>query len=338
MPMVGSRDSTASPSSAATPEGGSASVGTPAGRDSVDAPKGRVSPERYRTFVAIAAVSLAGIILTGAAVRLTGSGLGCEDWPTCSENRVVPELGLHAWIEFGNRLLSGVVGIAVGAAVLTAYRRSPVRRDLIRWAWGLVAGVVAQILLGGLTVIYDLHPLFVSGHYLLSIVLMWNVIVLYGKATTDDEPIARVDAPTLRLSRVTVAWSVVVLMVGTLVTGTGPHSGDPEVDRLAFDIGTIVRIHSATAWVCVALVVALGLTLRRNGAPDLVRLASVSLAALVGQGAIGYLQYALGVPALLVELHVAGSVVVFAAVLWTHLSLFRPAPHDVAGIVPTPTT
>ncbi len=292
-----------------------------------------VSPQRYRTIVLIAAGLLAGIILTGAAVRLTGSGLGCEDWPTCSDNRIAPELGFHAWIEFGNRLLSGLVGLGVGAAVLSAYRRTPRRTDLIVWAWGLVGGVLAQILLGGVTVLVDLHPLFVAGHYLLSILLMWNVVVLLDKARGGTAPpVPKVDSSAIALSRVTVAWSIVVLAIGTLVTGTGPHSGDPEVARLALDLDSIVRAHSVAAWICVALAVILAVRLRRERQPELDRLATTALVALVTQGAIGYLQYFTGVPALLVELHVAGSVIVFVTLLWAHLSLFDRGPADDAAV------
>ncbi|MEZ5376558.1 MAG: COX15/CtaA family protein [Acidimicrobiales bacterium] len=285
--------------------------------------RGGITPERYQHVLLFATALLAGIVLTGAAVRLTGSGLGCEDWPTCSEDRLVPAIGFHPWIEFGNRLLTGVVSFGVGAAVLFAYRRTPRRRDLILWAWGLVAGVVGQIVLGGATVLVDLHPLFVSGHYLLSIVLLWNAIVLLDRNRSEPGP-ARplVDAGTVTISRIAVWWSVVVLMVGTLVTGTGPHSGDPEVDRLSFDLGSIVRLHSLAAWVCVALVITLVLRLQSSGPPEISKLASLSLGALIAQGAVGYLQYFTGVPAALVELHVLGSVVVFSALLWTHLSLF----------------
>jgi cytochrome c oxidase assembly protein subunit 15 len=292
-----------------------------------------VTPSRYRTVVVVAGFLLAGIIMTGAAVRLTGSGLGCENWPTCSDNRIVPAAGFHPWIEFGNRLLSGAVAAGVGAAVLSAYRRAPRRPDLIRWAWGLVAGVFAQILLGGATVLVDLHPLFVSGHFLLSIVLLWNAMILLDKArrpdvigptgvATSPTPVPRVDHGTVVLGRAAVGWSIVVLLIGTLVTGTGPHSGDPAVPRLGFDLGAIVRVHSAAAWICVALCVGLVIRLRRAGRPDLDRLATATLAALMIQGAIGYVQYFTGVPALLVELHVLGSIVVFCTLLWTHLSLF----------------
>lgn len=300
-----------------------------------DPPRFRVSPQRYRTVVTVAIGLLAGIVLTGAAVRLTGSGLGCEDWPTCSDDRFVPEWGFHGWIEFGNRLLSGAVGAGVGAAVLTAYLRTPRRPDLIRWAWGLVAGVIAQILLGGATVLVDLHPLFVSAHFLLSIVLLWNALVLLdlarGSAAT---PRPRVGAQVIMLSRVTVGFSVVVLAIGTLVTGTGPHSGDPDVDRLPLDLTTIARVHSGSAWVIVALCAVLVVRLRAEGRPDIDRLTTIALTTLVAQGGLGYVQYATGVPAMLVEVHVAGSIAVFCTLLWTHLSLFDRGPSDDNDLAP----
>ncbi len=301
--------------------------------DHYDGARSGISPERYQRVVVIATLLLAGIILTGAAVRLTGSGLGCEDWPTCSEDRLVPELGFHAWIEFGNRLLSGAVGFGVGAAVLFAYRRTPRRPDLILWAWGLVAGVIAQILLGGATVLVDLHPLFVAAHFLLSIVLLWNALIVLDRNRSAEGPSRPlVDQRTVQVSRIAVAWAVVVMMIGTLVTGTGPHSGDPDVDRLPFELRSIVEVHSVAAWLCVALVLILVVRLQRQTTPnqDLSRLASLSLGALLLQGAVGYLQYFTGVPAGLVELHVFGSVVVFVVLLWTHLSIFSRDPSVVS--------
>lgn len=279
-----------------------------------------MSPSRYRRVVAVAGTFLALIIFTGAAVRLTESGLGCEDWPTCSEDELVPEWSFHGWIEFGNRLLSGVVAAATIAAVLAGYRRTPRRPDLNRWAWLMVAGVVAQVVLGGITVLVDLHPLFVGAHFLLSVFLMWSVIVLWDKAGGDVGPtIPRVDAQTVTTSRLAVGLSTLVLVTGVAVTGTGPHAGDSRADRLSFDLQSVVRVHSITAWLMVATLVVLAL---RVGAT---RGSKAVLAVAVTQGGIGYLQYAIGVPAGLVQLHVIGSIAVFCAVLLHHLSLFdRP--------------
>ena len=276
--------------------------------------------------MAVAWFSLALIVATGAAVRLTESGLGCEDWPRCSEERLVPELAFHPWIEFGNRLLSGVVALAVAAAVLTAYRRVPRRSDLIGWAWGLVAGVAAQIVLGGITVRVDLHPLFVGAHFLLSIVLLWNATVLYVKATSGPGP-ARpaVAASVVVHGRALVALAVGVLVTGTLVTGTGPNSGDSRAERLQFDLADVTRVHTAFVWTFLAVAVVLAVRLAASGRAQVhVR---ALLATILAQGAIGYVQYALGVPPLLVELHVIGSMVVWTFALLTYLRLFE-RPHE----------
>ncbi len=315
-----------------------------------------ISSRRYRQIVGVAGVFLVLIVLSGSAVRLTQSGLGCEDWPKCSEGQLVPEWAFHSWIEFGNRLISGVIGIIVIAAALGAYRRVPRRPDLYPWAWGLVAGVLAQVVLGGMTVWVDLHPLFVSVHFLLSIVLIWNVIVLWRKSAIETDAVetaatetaatgldlslrqAAGQSPsplTLNLSRAVMVVATVVLMVGTLVTGTGPNSGDSQALRLSFDLRSIAQVHSATAWVLVALIVALAFQLRpqaaatrpeESGGKTPFAQVQVLLALTVSQGALGYLQYALGVPAGLVELHVAGSLAVWCVALWLHLTLGSKTP------------
>ncbi len=289
------------------------------------ASEGGVSPSGYRKVVVVAGVLLTLIIFTGALVRLTESGLGCEDWPTCSEEKIAPEWGFHPWIEFGNRLLSGVVGIGVIAAVLMAYRRNPRRDDLIRWAWLLVAGVAAQVILGGVTVRLDLHPLLVSSHFLLSIVLLWNAMVLLSRARGGTgRPKSVLPTNLHRHSLATVVSAAVLLVTGTLVTGTGPNSGDFRADRLNFSLSDVARIHSLTAWISLALLVALAVRMRRTGiAPTALR---PPVAVAVLQGALGYLQYELGVPPALVMLHVVGAVVFFLIVLRMHLDwLERPA-------------
>lgn len=285
---------------------------------------------------------LALIIFTGAAVRLTQSGLGCEDWPTCNDNQLVPAASFHGWIEFGNRLLSGAVAASVAAAVLTAYRRSPRRADLVRWAWGLVAGVLGQIFLGGATVLVDLHPAFVAAHYLLSAILMWNSLVLISKASGGPGPaVPLVPSSMIQHGRALVILAATVLVTGTVVTGSGPHSGDARAARFGFHLDDVVRIHSVTAWFFVATTVTLVIrlapvtgtapewrTIRRNG--------QVLLAATVAQGTIGYWQFFTGVPAGLVQLHVMGSVAVWCAALWLHLSLSRrPEEVPVSDEIPT---
>ncbi len=151
----------------------------------------RIGPSRYHKITLAAVAALAIIVVTGAAVRLTGSGLGCTDWPNCTDDRLVAPLEFHPMVEFVNRLFTGVVSVAVAAAVLGAYRRTPFRADLVRWSWGLVAGVVAQIVWGGLTVWSHLHPAVVSGHFLISMVLMWNAVTLAHRAGIADNAVGR---------------------------------------------------------------------------------------------------------------------------------------------------
>lgn len=297
-----------------------------------------MTPRSYQRVVVVATGLLALIIFTGAAVRLTESGLGCEDWPTCNEDQVLPEASFHGWIEFGNRLLSGVVGLAVAAAALSSYRRIPRRADLIPWAWGLVAGVVANALLGAVTVKMDLHPLIVSCHFLLSAILMWNALVLLAKAAGAEQP-ARpmVESSILTVSRVHVALAAAVLVMGTIVTGTGPNSGDVRADRLALDLQWTARTHSVIAWLFLASVVLLTMRLRSarstlDGGP--VNLPITLLGATLAQGAIGYWQYFTGVPALLVQFHVIGAVAVWCAAVWTHLSLFDRGREKAMSVTP----
>lgn len=288
-----------------------------------------VSPKAYRRAVLAAGALLTLIVFTGALVRLTESGLGCEDWPTCSEEEFAPEWGFHPWIEFGNRLLSGVVSVGVGVAVLQAYRRSPRRPDLIRWSWYLVAGVLAQIILGGVTVLLDLHPLLVSSHFLLSMVLLWSATVLFFKAKGGaGRPASTLPAHLEKHSLVTVIATSVLLVTGTFVTGTGPNSGDFRADRLNFDLGDVARVHGVTAWITLMALITLAVRMQREGIAPTALQAPISLAVL--QGLLGYVQYNLGVPPALVMAHVIGAVVFFLLVVRMHLGFFE-RPLETTG-------
>lgn len=281
----------------------------------------RLSEAGYRriTFWAIAA--LGAIVLTGAAVRLTGSGLGCPDWPACADRRIVPPWEYHAVIEFGNRLVTGAVSAAVVLAVLGSYRRRPRRRDLIWWSWGLAAGVGAQVILGRWVVTSELAPWVVIAHFLLSMVLLWNAVVLHHRAGPGRVAGARPRA-ALRAMSLAAGW---VLVSGTLVTGSGPHGGDEEARRLGFDIAEVSRLHSAGVIVFCLIVLTLLWTLRK--APWEVRRPVYGLLAVVlAQGSVGYLQYFTGVPVLLAGLHVLGAVGVWWSALHVHLTVPRRLP------------
>lgn len=302
----------------------------------------RVSPERYRAVTLVALLALAGIIVTGAAVRLTGSGLGCSDWPRCEQDRFHADLEYHALVEFANRLVTGLVSAAVIAAVLGSLFRTPRRRDLTWWSLGLVAGVLGQIVLGGLVVLFHLTPWLVIGHFLLSVVLIWNAVVLHHRAgLPDDTPRARPVDPSkpetsrVRLVRLTTALTLAAVVTGTIVTGSGPHGGDEDVERLGFDVPDVARIHGST--VVALCVVALGLAwvLRRDRVDaELVARSNTLLTVLVAQAAVGYVQYLSDVPPLLVGVHVAGSVAVFVAALRLHLAVAGPVLG--AEVVSTP--
>lgn len=305
----------------------------------------RLSPQAYRRATTAALVLLSVIVVTGAAVRLTGSGLGCTDWPTCENDRLVAPLEFHPMIEFANRVFTGAVVVAIVVAVLGSLVRTPRRRDLTWLSLGLVAGVVGQIVLGGITVLFELHPALVGGHFLLSMVLVTNAVVLHWRAGRDSKPI-RMAPPDSRerwLANLIVAAAAVVLVAGTVVTGTGPHGGDEEARRYAFEMPDVARVHGATVWVLVALTVVAALRLRSSTlSPDAARAATTLLGIEVAQGAIGYMQYFNGVPPLLVALHVVGALGVWIAAVRLRLSIGswfaldlepRPRPPREASLV-----
>lgn len=258
------------------------------------------------------------IVVSGAAVRLTGSGLGCSTWPNCEPGSLVPhaESGPHGLIEFVNRLFTGVVSVSVALAVLGSLWRTPRRRDLTWWSWSLVAGVLAQIVLGGLTVLFELSPPFVMGHFLLSAVLVGCATVLHHKAGEPDgghrRPVATDEIRLL--SKVLVVAASVVLVTGTVVTGSGPHGGDEEVARLDFFVPDVVRLHAIAVWILLAGTVWTYLLARKGGASPIVdRALQVLVGLIVVQGGIGYVQYFTGVPVGLVAAHVVGSMLVWIA-------------------------
>ena len=276
-----------------------------------------MAPATYRRLTLFALLSLAVIIVTGATVRLTGSGLGCSDWPNCERGQLTAQLDdAPAMVEFVNRTITGIVSIAVIVAVLGARRRVPYRRDLSLLAWGLVVGVVAQILLGKLVVEEALSPKFVMAHFLVSLVLVWTALVLHERAA-DDEPRGR--APLL--AWLPLASASVVVFTGTIVTASGPHAGDEAAERLGFHIEDVARVHGTS----VVVLCAVALLLRwRVRAPAGRRAADVLLVAIAAQAAVGYTQYFTGVPELLVGIHVVGAIVVWCAAVHVTQALRGP--------------
>ena len=279
----------------------------------------QLSPQRYRSVCVMALALLCLIVVTGAAVRLTGSGLGCDDWPNCNDRQLIDVSSKHAAIEQVNRLFTGLVALAVILAVLGSLVRRPRRRDLTILSLGLVAGVVGQIVLGGITVLVDLHPAAVQAHFVLSMVLVANGVVLVHRAgRVDGAPTSPISPALRRHLRLCVAATAASILFGTVVTGAGPHAGDEEARRFALAISTAARVHSVAVWTAVAAMAALMYRLRRRPRDRVVLDGPITvwLCLAVAQGAIGYLQYFTGVPAALVAAHVAGATALWVATVW----------------------
>ncbi len=286
-----------------------------------------ISPAEYRRITVAALALLCVIVVTGAAVRLTGSGLGCNDWPRCNDNDLVDVGTRHAAIEQINRLFTGLVALIVILAVLGALIRRPRRRDLTWLSLGLVAGVIGQIVLGGITVLVHLHPVAVQSHFLLSMVLVADAVVLVVRAGEPDggRRIAAVVPRTRRRVRWVVVWTGLALVAGTVVTGTGPHAGDEQARRFDLAITTVTRVHGVVVWIAVVAMAALLWHLRRLAHDREVLDAPIYAwcIAAVAQGTVGYLQYWSGVPAGLVAVHVAGATTLWSVTVWLACSTSR---------------
>ena len=270
-------------------------------------------------------VAQVGIVLTGGLVRLTGSGLGCPTWPRCVPGSYTPVAhqaeGYHKQIEFSNRLLTFVVGVAALlalAATSRAVRSGAVQRRML-WLGALpLVGVFAQALLGGLTVLTGLSPVTVAAHFLLSMLLITGSTLLLLRGRPEFQVGWPAPArPELRLlGRVIVLVAAVVLVLGTVVTGSGPHSGDQDTPRFGFDPGAVSRLHAGVVWLFVGLVVALVVTLTVLSAPPAARRrARLLLGVTLAQGVIGYLQYALGLPIVVVAGHLLGAGLLVVAIV-----------------------
>lgn len=275
----------------------------------------RITPRTYHWVTRAALWSLVGIVVTGASVRLTGSGLGCSDWPNCEPGQLVPASDFHGWVEFGNRLITGLVSAAVILAVSASMWRVPRDRALTLWSLGLVAGVAAQIGLGAVTVLTHLSPPIVMSHFLLSMVLVWNAVVLHRAAHPDPPVVERASASIVTHCWVIAAMASVVVFAGTIVTASGPHGGDEDVERLGVDLPDAARVHGVSVVLLVLVSLWLLYRLRGDDPSRLLRRVEVLLGFMAVQAAVGYVQYFTEVPALLVAVHIAGATVVWIAVI-----------------------
>lgn len=300
-----------------------------------------ITPRRFHRITLVALIFLVVIIFTGAAVRLTGSGLGCTDWPKCTDEQFVAPLEFNPMVEFVNRLITGLVAIPVIAAMIGSLVQRPRRRDLIWLSFSLVVGVAVQAIVGAFVVWAHLAPPFVITHFLLSILTIWAAMVLYRRSgRPEGSTVAIVDRRGVNLARAMFVAVWLVLVTGTVVTGAGPHGGDENAERIAMDLGDVARIHGAFVIVFLALTLATLWWLHRRGAPEQVDQHGRALVVVIlAQAGIGYAQYFGGVPAYLVMFHIIGSVAVFLTTLWFYLGLFTvpsservDAPREVTTV------
>ncbi|MCB8904796.1 MULTISPECIES: heme A synthase [unclassified Streptomyces] len=294
------------------------------------------SPRTLRRAALSAVVMSVLIIVTGGAVRLTGSGLGCDTWPKCTDDSLIvtPEQGYRGAIEFGNRMLTYVLSAAVGWAIIAARSTKPWRRGLTRLGWAQFWIVMSNAVIGGITVWMGLNPWTVAGHFLAANALLTVAVITWhrtGEGDTAARP--RVPRPVRKLSWAITITSGLLIALGTTVTGAGKHAGDSsDVPRMPWDWTNAAHLHAIAAWVVCALALAMWLVLRVVDAPlDTRARARDLLIVLLAQGVVGYVQYFTGVPELLVAAHMLGSSLMWIAVLRLALSL-RERPVPTAGI------
>jgi cytochrome c oxidase assembly protein subunit 15 len=300
-------------------------------------PSWRLSPAAFSRLTLFGLVALVFVIVTGGAVRLTGSGLGCPSWPTCVGGHLVPPDHFYSMVEWLNRVVTGLVSVAVMLLAVGAFLRSPRRRDLTWLSMGLVVGLVGQIVLGGETVRHRLNPAFVMSHFLLSMAIVFVAVVLHHRASVFVPPVSL--TPSLRpLAGLIVVAAAVTVVMGTIVTGAGPHSGanssDGRVARWHLDLHRVTQVHGTSAVVLVALSLTTLWLLHTQHAPPFVVTQARQLVEVLGiQVGIGYTQYLTGVPVGLVMIHILGAALVWVFALRLALTL-TSAPAAVRELVP----
>ena len=297
-------------------------------------PRFTLSLRRFRQIAIVTVVGVCFLTVAGAVVRLTGSGLGCDDWPNCNNERFIDVSSGHAAIEQINRLLSGVIGVPTLLLAIGSFRVWPRRSGLKLPALAVLLTILGNGVVGGLAVRGDLHPTLVQSHFVLAMISI--AFGLLAAHRSRPEPVVRRASLgiTPAITALFAALGVFVaaaLVTGTVVTGAGPHAGDETARRYGFDISSVAEIHSVTVWIGVAVFLALVVLLRRTQGPSgrlsdqLSWYITTWMFLAVVQGGIGYLQYFNGVPAVLVAAHVAG-----ATALWVVTVNFL-----LAGLEPT---
>jgi heme a synthase len=278
------------------------------------------------------------IVVTGGAVRLTGSGLGCPTWPRCSSGSFVVhgELGVHGFVEFSNRMLTFVLTALAIATWVAVMRASPARPSLRRLATAVLVGVPAQALLGGVTVLTDLNPWVVALHLLLSLAIIAVAVTLVRRIDEADRPPRpTVPEPVVWLTRALFGSVWAVLYVGTVVTGSGPHAGDQHSPRTGLSPGAVSQLHADLVFLLVGLTIGTLVAFRTVQAPERAQRAVGWLLVIeLAQGAVGFTQYFTNLPIALVAVHVLGAALTSAAAMWVLLGVrdrgLQPAGRQTA--------
>lgn len=299
-------------------------------------------PRTVRRAALAALAMTAVLVVTGGAVRLTGSGLGCPTWPTCTDDSLTTTraMGFHGAVEFGNRMLTYVLCAAVGWAIIAARSQRPWRRSLTRLGWAQFWVVMGNAVLGGIVVLVGLNPYTVAVHFLLTTALLTVATLMWQRTREGDgAPRPLVGKAVQQLVWFLVVASGLLIVAGTVVTGAGPHAGDSsDVKRIPIDWETVAKLHAVLAWIVVTLTFALWFVLRAVDAPkgpsDRTRELFVILLA---QGVIGYVQYFTHLPEILVGLHMLGSALIWIWVLRVLLAL-RERPESLTDTPGTPAT
>lgn len=295
------------------------------------------NPALLRRTALASVIANVGIVLTGGAVRLTGSGLGCPTVPMCTEESLVPtpEMGIHGVIEFGNRTLTGVLAAIAIAGFVLALGQRPRRRRVVLLSVLAGLAIPAQAVVGAATVLTNLNPWVVGLHFLASIAVILATYAFWRSTTeTDDPPTITVPRPLWTLVRLVVTVAATVIVLGVVVTGSGPHAGDEQAQRNGLDLETIAQVHAELVFLFVGLVVATWLALRAVGATPAAQRAAALLGICLAEGLVGFVQYFTNLPVLLVGLHMAGACAVWLgslALVWsvrTRTGSDGPRPAD----------
>ncbi|GIE15537.1 cytochrome b561 [Paractinoplanes ferrugineus] len=298
----------------------------------------KVKVPALRPIALASLIANVGLIVTGAAVRLTDSGLGCPTWPRCTDGSytTTSAMGVHGVIEFGNRLLTFVLGAIALACLVVALLDRPRRRRQVRLSAAVLLGIPGQGVVGGITVLTHLNPWVVGLHFLLSMALIVAAYFLWRSTYEGDgTPIPLVAPPLRHLTALTVLASAAVIVLGVVVTGSGPHSGDNGAKRNGLDPASISQAHADAVFLLIGLTIALWFALRAVGARTPARAARTLFVVEMAQGLIGFVQYFTHLPVALVAAHMLGSALVWTAtlsVLWS----IRERPAHPQPAVPEP--